>query len=608
MASVPIRQGFYSHNQSPLIPPFNPMVYSTNSQPISMQATPRPRDVQVAEIAQQTQVLRSRTWDRLKFEVEYGRRCGTTANSYLIRGDKTAVIDPPGESFTWIYIEALQQQVEFSDIDYIITSHVNSNRMATLEQLRELAPQAIIVCSRPAANALKNALLAWEDSLYTIRSGESLDLGQGHHLEFTTVPTPRWPDGLCTYDLATQILYSDKLFGAHICSETLWDENYRKLEADRRYYFDCLQALQARQVETALDQFETLPLQCLAPGHGPLVRHSLSRLRQDYRQWCQQETQRSLRVALLYTSAYGNTAKVADAIANGLTTANVAVESINCESTPPEDIAQMIKACDGFIIGSPTLGGHAPVQIQTALGSILANVPKTKLAGVFGSYGWSGEAIGLLDQKLRDAGYCFGFDPIRVRFSPDKAILALCKTAGNQFAQQLRKRSKQQVPRQVVTGAQANRTAQAIGRVIGSLCVVTIQQNDVHSGILTTWVSQATFTPPGLMLALPAHDPVFSDLQPGQPFVLNILKEGRTIRRHFSAQQSTQTAFSHLNTRPAENGSLIITDALAYLECTVQAGIPAGDHQLIYAQVLTGSLLGSDGVTAVQHRKSGSQH
>ena len=210
----------------------------------------------------------------------------------------------------------------------------------------------------------------------TVRAGDRLALGSGHCLEFIPVPTPRWPDGLCTYDAGTQILYSDKLFGAHICSETLWDENWRQLEGDRRYYFDCLQALQSRQVETALDRFESLTLQCLAPGHGPLVRYSLSRLRQDYRQWCQQQAQRSLRVALLYTSAYGNTAKVADAIAKGLMTADVAVESINCESTPPETIAQQIKACDGFIIGSPTLGGHAPMQIQAALGCILANVDR----------------------------------------------------------------------------------------------------------------------------------------------------------------------------------------------------------------------------------------
>ena len=566
----------------------------------------------MAEIGQHTLVLRSRTWERLKFEVEYGRRRGTTANSYLIRADRTVVIDPPGESFTAIYLEELRRHLDLHSLDYIITSHVNSNRLATLEQLRNLAPQATILCSRPAANVLKNSLIAWNDDLRPLRSGDRVDLGQGHCLEFFQAPTPRWPDGLCTYDPATQTLFSDKLFGAHICDDALWDEHWRQLEADRRYYFDCLQAPQAKQVQSILQQFEPLALTCLAPGHGPLARFSQSRLRQDYGDWCQQQTQRHLQVALLYTSAYGNTARVADAITRGLMAAEVAVESFNCEETPAEAIAEAIAeavtACDGFIIGSPTLGGHAPVQIQTALGAILANVPKTKLAGIFGSFGWSGEAIDLLEQKLRDAGYQLGFEPIRVRFSPDGDTLAACKAAGTQFAQQLRRRSKQQVPRQVANDAQADRTAQAMGRIIGSLCVATVRQGDGHCGILTAWVTQASFDPPGLMLALPVEESVFSQLSPGTPFVLNILKEGRAVRRHFSFQESTPRAFASLETRAAENGCLILTDALAYLECTIQDQVGAGDHQLIYARVNHGQLLAQEGVTAIQHRKSGSQY
>ena len=584
------------------------MTQSTTPHTMSFHTAPRPRDVQVADIAQHTRVLRSRTWDRLKFEVEYGLRRGTTANSYLIQSDRTAVIDPPGESFTAIYLDELAHQVNFRDIHYIIVSHVNPNRMATLEQLRELAPQAIVVCSRPAANALKQALIAWEDILYPVRSGDFLDLGQGHRLVFGRVPTPRWPDGLCTYDPATQILFSDKLFSAHSCGDALWDESWRQLTEDRQYYFDCLMAPQAKQVETGLDQFEPFPLKVIAPGHGPLAKYSLSRFRQDYRHWCRQQTQRSFQVALLYTSAYGNTAKLADAIAKGLMTADVTVAAINCEHTSAEAIADRVAACDGFIIGSPTLGGHAPVQIQTTLGTILANVPKTKLAGVFGSYGWSGEAIDLLAQKLRDAGYRFGFDPVRVRFSPDRATLIACETHGREFAQQIRRQSKQQVPRQAVTDAQADRTAQAVGRVIGPLCVATLCRDNHCSGILSTWVTQAAFNPPGILLSLPATDPVFGDLPVGTAFVLNILKEGRSVRRHFSSRQASSQAFAHVAARLANNGSPILTDALAYLECTVQNHMPAGDHQLIFASVKTGQLLSEDGVTAVQHRKSGSQY
>ena len=111
--------------------------------------------------------------------------------------------------------------------------------------------------------------------------------------------------------------------------------------------------------------------------------------------WCREQTDREFKVVILYASAYGNTATVASAIAHGLVESGVEVESINCELASTEEIATAIDTCDGFIIGSPTLGGHAPTQVQTALGIVMANAAKTKLAGVFGSYGWSGEAIAI---------------------------------------------------------------------------------------------------------------------------------------------------------------------------------------------------------------------
>ena len=214
--------------------------------------TSHPRDVQVAEIGKNTLILRSRTWDRLKFEVEYSRQRGTTANSYLIQADKKALIDPPGESFTEIYLEQLAQHLDFISLDYIVLSHVNPNRRATLRVLLSLVPQATLICSRPAANALKTAFPEFESPIQAMRSQDTLNLGQGHLLSFISVPTPRWADGLCTYDSATKILYTDKLFGAHICEDTLFDEDWKGLDAERRYYFECLHAPQAETSRSSL--------------------------------------------------------------------------------------------------------------------------------------------------------------------------------------------------------------------------------------------------------------------------------------------------------------------------------------------------------------------
>jgi flavorubredoxin len=161
---------------------------------LPMPIATKPRDVQVAEIGIQTRILRSRTWDRLKFEAEYAKQRGTTANSYLICVDKTLLFDPPGESFTEIYLQTLKDQIALTQLDYILMSHVNPNRIATLKALIAQAPQATLLCSKPAANSLKTAFPELSSKIQIVRSDETLDLGQGHSLQFMFVPTPNWPD------------------------------------------------------------------------------------------------------------------------------------------------------------------------------------------------------------------------------------------------------------------------------------------------------------------------------------------------------------------------------------------------------------------------------
>lgn len=569
----------------------------------------KPRDVQVASLAADTTVLRSRTWDRLKFEVEYSLQRGTTANSYLINADKTAVFDPPGESFTEIYLQELQQCVDLQQLDYVILGHVNPNRVVTIKALLELAPQVTFVCSKAGAVALRTAFPERELKISVARGEETLDLGKGHQLQFIPIPTPRWPDELCTYDPETRVLFTDKLFGAHVCGEPVFDEGWKVLDEDRRYYYDCLHAAQSRQVETALDKFAPLSVKLYAPGHGPVVRYSLSRLTHDYRHWSQQQKDKDLTVALIYASAYGNTATLASAIAKGITKAGVGVESINCEFTDPGEIQAAVEKCDAFIIGSPTLGGHMPTQVQTALGIVLSTAAKSKLAGVFGSYGWSGEAIDDIESKLQDAGYRFGFDPLRVKFKPTDVTLQQCKEAATDFAQALKKAKKIRTPRQPVSDSQIDRTEQAVGRIVGSLCVVAAKRENITSAMLASWVSQASFNPPGLTIAVAKDRAIESLMHTGDEFVLNILKEGRNLRRHFLKPFAPgEDRFAGLNIQEASNGCPILNDALAYLECTVTNRMECGDHWLVYASVDNGKVLEPTGVAAVHHRKSGSHY
>ena len=561
------------------------------------------RDVQVEKIGNNTTIFRLRTWERLKFEIEYAQQKGTTANSYLIQADKVALIDPPGESFTKIFWEKLQKHLNLEQLDYMIVGHINANRMATLKRILEIAPQIQVFGSKPAVKSLKAVFPQYSSQFTT--ANHDLDLGQGHQLQFISVPTPRWPDGLSTYDPATSILYTDKFFGVHVCSDALWDEDWKKLDSGRRYYFNCLHSNQTKQVDTALDKFSTLSTKFYAPNHGPVIRYSLSRLIFDYRQWCQEQQTQTLTVALFYASAYGSTTKLAEAIAQGLEAQEVNPLLINCELATPEEIATAVQDADGFIIGSPTLGGHAPVQIQTALGIILNTATKSKLVGVFGSYGWSGEAIDLIEGKLRDANYHFVCDTLRVRFTPSPEDLAQAQQLGSDFALNLQKSKKNRpLTLPTINSLSSARTEKAVNHIIGSLCVVTFKQGETDKAILTKNISQASFTPPGIMLSISKEQKAELLPEIGTPFVVNILQQGRNLRRYFSASSiSSRDSFAELNTKTANNHCLIFNEALAYLECTVEQIMELGDKWLIYALVNQGDLLATKGITAIVHPK-----
>lgn len=572
----------------------------------------KPRDVQTLLVANDTKVVRSRTWDRLKFEVEYSLQRGTTANSYLIQAEKTALIDPPGESFTANYIESLQMRLNWNQLDYVILGHFNANRGATLKALLALAPQVTFVCSNPAALTLKSYFEEAEEkiNLKIIKGEETLDLGNGHQLQFLLAPTPRWPDGLLTYDPATQVLFSDKLFGAHVCGDQVFDEGWTVYREDRRFYYDSLYAAQPKQVLNILDKIADFPtIQYYGTGHGPLVRYGQTELTKLYRQWSEKQSSQNLQVALLYASAYGNTATVANAIARGLTKSGAAVESINCEYAKSAEIQAALEKCDGFIIGSPTLGGHAPTQIQTALGIVLNTASSNKLAGVFGSFGWSGEAIDYLESKLKDAGFKMGFDPIRVKFKPTDVTIQTCEEAAIDFAQLLKRTQKRRTAKSSVEAAGSDRTAQAVGRLVGSLCVMSCRRGEVNSAMLASWVSQATFNPPGLTIAVAKDRALESLTHQGDQFVLNILEEGQQLRKHFMKRYAPgEDRFADVATEEAENGCLILKDGLAYLECEVQQRMECGDHWIVYAVVKNGKVLSSEGVTAVHYRKTGTHY
>ncbi|MFZ0409031.1 MAG: diflavin flavoprotein [Cyanobium sp.] len=595
---------------------------------------------------------------RLRFEVEYGLERGTSANSFLFDAGSNdtgqsvppVLVHPPGASFTAPYLEQLAALVPAESALKVVVGHVNPNRVALLRELASRWPALMLVASNAGARLIEEL---WQQQKPATPGGSSLaeatgsgsaagggDSGQppipplpaldvvkheacrnlagGHRLCLIPVPTPRWPGALIAFEEQTGLLMSGKFFAAHLCTEAFAEANRDSTEEDRRYFYDCLMAPMARQVESVVDRLDDLPIRTIAPGHGPAIAESWRSLLADYRRWGAAQVRANLSVALLYASAYGNTAAIADALAQGVARTGVRVESLNCEFAPAEQLIATIRACDALLIGSPTLGGHAPTPIVSALGSVLAEGDRDKPVGVFGSFGWSGEAIDLLETKLRDGGFSFAFEPIRVKFSPDLATLRTLEETGTALGRSLiseQRRSQRRSAAGGLSDSLSNPAVQALGRVVGSLCVVTACKGEADASLsgamVASWVSQASFNPPGFTVAVAKDRSVESLLHVGDRFALNVLAAGRErepMKRFLRPFPPGADRFADLETQTSPGGQPLLPEALAWLEACVRQRMECGDHWLIYAQVEHGGLLDAKATTAVHQRRSGASY
>lgn len=581
--------------------------------------------------------LRGLSPTRLRFEVEYGLERGTSANSFLFAAGVTStgvpvppvLVHPPGASFAGPFLQQLAELVPAEAALKVVVGHLNPNRVALLRQLASRWPELMLVASNAGAKLLEEL---WSQRRPTgaeaepdpplppidvVKQEVSRELAAGYRLTLIPTPTPRWPSALVAFEERTGLLMSGKFFAAHLCNETWAEANRDSTEEDRRYFYDCLMAPMARQVEMVVDRLDELPIRTIAPGHGPAISESWRSLLADYRRWGESQEKAQLSVALLYASAYGNTAAIADALAQGVARTGVRVESLNCEFAPPEQLLETIRACDALMIGSPTLGGHAPTPIVSALGTLLAEGDREKPVGVFGSFGWSGEAIDLLESKLRDGGFRFAFEPIRVKFSPDGATLKRLEETGTALGRELQQRQKRQ---KRVTGgglneSRSNPTVLALGRVVGSLCVLTTRKGEgkeaLAGAMVASWVSQASFSPPGFTVAVAKDRAVEALLHVGDGFALNVLAAGREsgpMKQFLQPFPPGADRFAGLELESSPLGQPLLPEALAWLEARVSQRMECGDHWLIYAEVSSGALMDPSGTTAVHTRRSGANY
>jgi flavorubredoxin/flavin reductase (DIM6/NTAB) family NADH-FMN oxidoreductase RutF len=556
------------------------------------------------DIAADTTVLRSLDWDRDRFDIEFGLQNGTTYNSFLIRGEKTALVDTSHAKFRDLYLDTLKGQIDPAEIDYLIISHTEPDHSGLVRDVLALAPHVTVVGAKVALAFLED-LVHQPFEKMQVKNGDQLDLGNGHVLEFVNAPNLHWPDTIFTYDHQSQVLFTCDAFGLHYCSDEVYDADLTAISPDFRFYYECLMAPNARSVLSAMKRMDKLPeITTVATGHGPLLRHHLTELTERYRRWSQEKSQAETMVAVFYMSDYGYSDRISQAIARGITKTGVAVEMMDLRSADPQEVNELVGRARGLVIGMPPAAG-APVA-QAALGTILAAVSDKQAVGLFESYGGDDEPIDTLSTRLQDLELRVGFDPIRIKDTPDEAVYQLCDEAGTDFGQLLAQAKKLKKLKSLNADME-----KALGRISSGLYIITAQKGDVSSAMLASWVSQASFQPLGFTVAVAKDRAIESLMQVGDTFVLNILEEGNyaALMKHFLKRfPPGGDRFAGIRTRPAENGSPILGDALAYLECTVTSRMEVSDHWIVYCTVDEGKVSDPDGVTAVHHRKVGTYY
>jgi flavorubredoxin/flavin reductase (DIM6/NTAB) family NADH-FMN oxidoreductase RutF len=559
--------------------------------------------MQTCEIAADTTTIRSLDWDRDRFDIEFGLQNGTTYNSFIIRGEQTALVDTSHEKFRQLYLEMLTGLINPAEIHYLIISHTEPDHSGLVKDVLALAPQATVVGSKVAIQFLEDFVhQPFERRI--VKNGDRLDLGKGHELEFVIAPNLHWPDTIFTYDHKTQILFTCDAFGLHYCSDSTFDEDLKAIEADYRFYYECLMAPNARSVLSALKRMGELPtVGTIATGHGPLLHHNVEELVGRYRQWSQAKAKAETTVAVFYMADYGYSDRLSQSLARGITKTGVGVEMLDLKSADPQEVQELVGRSAGIIIGMPPVSKNSA---QAALGTVLAAAKDKQAIGVFESYGGDDEPVDTVLSKFRDLGLTIAFPAIRIKDTPTEAIYQLCEEAGTDLGQLLtRDRTIKQIK------SFDAELEKALGRISGGLYIITAKKGQVASAMLASWVSQASFQPLGFTIAVAKDRAIESLLQVGDRFVLNVLEEGnyQALMKHFLKRFSPGAdRFAGINTQPAENGSPILTDALAYMECEVSSRMECSDHWIVYSTVQSGRVSKPDALTAVHHRKVGNYY
>ncbi|MDO9046747.1 MAG: FprA family A-type flavoprotein [Methylobacter sp.] len=369
---------------------------------------------------------------------------GTSYNAYVVRGSEgVAIIDTVKENFADDFFARLESVARYDEIKVIVLNHLEPDHTGALPELMRRAPQAQLYISQKAQSMLK-ALLKQDAFDFTpVFTGDKVSLGD-RTLTFFHTPYLHWPDTQCTYLVEEKTLFSGDVFGCHFCDARLFNDEVGDFRFSFEYYYAHIMRPFKEYVNRALVLIDPLlPLNKILPAHGPLLRDQPQRYVQRYRELSRPALQSEISAGektllIFYISSYGNTRRMAEAIYEGaMAVEHVRVSLYDLEGSEIAPFVDLIEGADGILFGTPTINGDAVKPVWDLLSSLAVINLKSKLGGVFGSYGWTGEGVKMVEDRLRGLKLRVPIPGIRIKLIPTEEEIEICREFGHEMAQDL---------------------------------------------------------------------------------------------------------------------------------------------------------------------------
>lgn len=400
-------------------------------------------DAKVLDITNDVKWIGVLDYDLVTFDVVMETKYGTTYNSYLIRAEKIAVVETVKYKFWETYLNKITSLVNPAEIEYIIMDHTEPDHSGNVENLLKVAPNATVVGSGNAIRYLRD-MIGHDFKSMQVKDGDTLSLGN-KTLKFISAPNLHWPDSIYTYLVEDKVLFTCDSFGAHYCHEAMYDDLTGGYDEAFRYYFDVILKPYSKFMLKAIEKIRPLEIAAICTGHGPILR-STWKEKVDLSEKLSREALADpvlTRVFIPFVSAYQNTKTLAYSIAEGVRSAgNIEVHVCDIEMMGLAEVEEHLAKASGYIIGSPTINQNILLQIYQVFSLINPIRDRGKLAGCFGSYGWSGEGAKIIESNLVNLKLKLVGEPLFFKFTPHEEELARGYEFGAKFGMTVLEQSK----------------------------------------------------------------------------------------------------------------------------------------------------------------------